>query len=55
MKKNHFAMIGSILNFISFCVDSWRSVLHEKLYFASRKHLHSKVTPNLHITYTKMG
>ena len=27
-KKNHFAMIGDILNFISFCVDSMRSVLH---------------------------
>ena len=30
----HFAMIGGILNFISFFVDSMRSVLNEKLYFA---------------------
>ena len=30
MKKLfHFAMIGGILNFISFCVDSMRSVLNE--------------------------
>ena len=56
----HFAMIGGILNFISFCVDSMRSVLNEKLYFAlqdctsfqsSWKHLHSKV----HLTYSKIG
>ena len=33
-KKIHFAMIGGILNFISFCVDSMRSVLNKKLYFA---------------------
>ena len=30
-KKNHFAMIGGILNSISFCVDSMRSVLNEAL------------------------
>ena len=63
-KTFHFAMIGGILNFISFCIDSMRSVLNEKLYFAlkdgtsfqsSRKHLLSKVTPNLHLTYSKMG
>ena len=49
----HFAMIGGILNFISFCVDSMRSVLTEKSYFAlkdgtsfqsSRKRLRSKET-----------
>ena len=55
MKKNHFAMIGGILNFISFYVDNMRSVLNEKLYFAlkdgtSLKHLRSKVPPNLHLT-----
>ena len=51
-------------NFISFCVDSLRPVLNEKLHFAlkdgtsfqsSRKHLRSKVTPNLHLTYSKTG
>ena len=63
MKKKifHFAMIGGILIFISFCVDSRRSVLNEKLYFAlkdgnsfqsSRKHLGSKVTPYLHLQYS---
>ena len=59
----HFTIIGGILNFISFCVDNMRSVLNEKLYFASkdgtsfqatRKHLRSKVTP-LHLTCSKMG
>ena len=63
-KLFHFAMIGGIFNFISFCVDSMRSVLNEKLYFAlkdgtsfqsPRKHLRSKVTPNSHLTYSKMG
>ena len=48
-------MIGGILNFISFCVDSMGSVLNEKLYSvlkegtsfqSSRKHLRSTVTPN---------
>ena len=33
MKKNHFAMIGGILYFISFCVNSMRCVLNEKKYF----------------------
>ena len=63
-KKNHFAMIGGILNFISFCVDSMRSVPNEKLYFAlkdgtsfqsSRKHLRSKLTPNNYLTALKWG
>ena len=30
----HFALIGGILNFISFSVDSMRSVLNVKLHFA---------------------
>ena len=30
MKKNHFAMEGGILNFISFCVDSMGFTLNEK-------------------------
>ena len=33
----HFAMIGGILNFISFCVDNMRSVLNEKLYFGGER------------------
>ena len=66
MKKKIFcfSMIGGILNFISFCVHSMRSVLNEKLYFAltdgisfqpSRKHLGPTVARNLHLTYGKMG
>ena len=60
----HFAIISGMLNFISFCVDRMRSVLNEKLYFAlkdgtsfqsSRKHLQSKVIPNLHLKYSKIG
>ena len=63
-EKNHFAMIGGILNFISVCLDSMRSVLNEKLCFALKdgtsfqslwKHLRSKVTQNVHLTYSKMG
>ena len=63
-KKIHFAVIGGRLNSISFCVDSMKSVLNEKWYFAlkdctsfqsSRRQLRSKVIPNLHLTYSKMG
>ena len=31
-KKNHFAMISGILNFISFCVETMRSALESAVF-----------------------
>ena len=48
-KKIFFSMIGGVLNFISFCVDSMRSVLDVfalkdgTSFQSSRKHLRPKL------------